>query len=111
MRLPQSKRRAAMRAALAWKLRDGLVHVIEEFPETGGKAKVFAAWLAQTGWRDGGVLALHTGDGPELARAGSNLPDVKVARPGGFALNDLVGFRHLVLTRAALAAMEEQWAK
>ena len=64
-----------------------------------------------TGWRDGGVLALHTGDGPELARAGSNLPDVKVARPGGFALNDLVGFRHLVLTRAALAAMEEQWAK
>ena len=40
VRLPQSKRRAAMRAALAWKLRDGLVHVIEEFPETGGKAKV-----------------------------------------------------------------------
>ena len=30
VRLPQSKRRAAMRAALAWKLRDGLVHVIEE---------------------------------------------------------------------------------
>ena len=111
VRLPQSKRRAAMRAALAWKLRDGLVHVIEEFPETGGKAKVFAAWLAQASWRDGGVLALHTGDGPELARAGSNLPDVKVARPGGFALNDLVGFRHLVLTRAALTAMEEQWAK
>jgi len=100
-----------MRAALAWKLRDGLVHVIEEFPETGGKSKAFAAWLTLTGWREGGVLALHTGAGPELARAGSNLPDVKVARPGGFALNDLVGFRHLVLTRAALAAMEEQWAK
>src|SRR5512137_3013099 len=65
VRLPQSKRRAAFRAALAWKLRDGLVHVIEEFPETGGKAKVFAAWLTLTGWRDGGVLALHTGDGPE----------------------------------------------
>jgi large subunit ribosomal protein L4 len=111
VRLPQSKRRAAMRAALAWKLRDGLVHVIEESPETGGKAKAFAAWLALAGWRDGGVLVLHTGDGPELARAGSNLPDVKVARPGGFALNDLVGFRHLVVTRAALAAMEEQWAK
>jgi large subunit ribosomal protein L4 len=111
VRLPQSKRRAAMRAALAWKLRDGLVHVIEEFPETGGKAKAFAAWLAPTGWRVGGVLVLHTGEGPEPVRAGSNLPDVKVARPGGFALNDLVGYRHLVLTRAALAAMEEQWAK
>jgi large subunit ribosomal protein L4 len=111
VRLPQSKRRAAMRAALAWKLRDGLVHVVEEMPETGGKAKAFAAWLAQTGWREGGALVLHTGAGPELARAGGNLPDVKVARPGGFALNDLVGFRHLVLTRAALAAMEEQWAK
>lgn len=111
VRLPQSKRRAALRAALAWKLRDGLVHVIEDVPETGGKAKAFAAWLALSGWRDGGALVLHTVAGPELARAGSNLPDVKVARPGGFALNDLVGFRHLVLTRAALAAMEEQWAK
>ena len=27
VRLPQTKRRAALRAALAWKLRDGLVHV------------------------------------------------------------------------------------
>jgi large subunit ribosomal protein L4 len=111
VRLPQSKRRAAFRAALAWKLRDGLVHVVEECPETGGKTKAFAAWLGQAGWLDGGTLVLHTVVGTELSRAGRNLPDVKVARPGGFALNDLVGFRHLVLTRAALAAMEEQWAK
>ena len=33
VRMPQSKRRAALRAALAWKLRDGLVHVVEEFPD------------------------------------------------------------------------------
>ena len=111
VRLPQSKRRAALRAALAWKMRDGLVHVIEEVPVTGGKAKVFSAWLTLSGWRDGGALVLHTVEGQELSRAGSNIPDVKIARPGGFALNDLVGFRHLVLTRAALAAMEEQWAK
>ena len=111
VRIPQSKRRAALRSALAWKLRDGLVHVLEELPETGGKTKAFAAWLAPTGWREGGVLVVHTGEGPELLRAGRNLPEVKVARPGGFSLNDLVALRHLVLTRAALAAMEEQWAK
>jgi large subunit ribosomal protein L4 len=111
VRLPQSKRRAALRAALAWKLRDGLVHVIEELPATGGKTKAFAAWLAPSGWREGGALVVHTDAGPELLRAGRNLPDVKVARPGGFSLNDLVALRHLVLTRAALAAMEEQWAK
>jgi large subunit ribosomal protein L4 len=111
VRIPQSKRRAAMRAALAWKLRDGLVHVIEEIPETGGKTKAFATWLEPTGWRAGGALLVHAAAGPELLRAGRNLPDVKVARPGGFSLNDLVTLRHLVLTRAALAAMEEQWAK
>jgi large subunit ribosomal protein L4 len=111
VRLPQSKRRAALRAALAWKLRDGLVHVVEELPETGGKTKALAGWLAAAGWRAGGALLVHAEAGDQLRRAGGNLPDVKVARPGGFALNDLVGYRHLVLTRAALAAMEEQWVK
>jgi large subunit ribosomal protein L4 len=111
VRLPQSKRRAALRAALAWKLRDGLVHVVEDLPETGGKTKALAGWLAGAGWREGGALLVHAAAGDLVLRAGSNLPDVKVARPGGFALNDLVGFRHLVVTRAALAAMEEQWAK
>ena len=42
VRLPQSKRRAALRAALAWKLRDGLVHVVEEAPATAGKTKALA---------------------------------------------------------------------
>lgn len=111
VRLPQAKRRAALRAALAWKLRDGLVHVIEEAPATAGKTKALAAWLAAAGWRDGGALLVHADGGDELRRAGRNLPEVKVARPGGFALNDLVTLRHLVLTRAALAAMEELWAK
>ena len=111
VRMPQSKRRAALRAALAWKLRDGLVHVVEEMPETAGKTKALASWLGASGWREGGALLVHAAAGDLLLRAGCNLPDVKVARPGGFALNDLVGYRHLVLTRAALAAMEEQWAK
>src|SRR5512141_3356443 len=39
VRMPQSKRRAALRAALAWKLRDGLVHVIDELPQGEGKTK------------------------------------------------------------------------
>ncbi len=111
VRLPQSKRRAALRAALAWKLRDGLVHVVEELPETGGKTKALASWLAGSGWREGGVLLVHAAAGDELLRSGRNLPDVKVARVGGFGLNDLVALRHLVLSRAALAAMEELWAK
>ena len=111
VRIPQAKRRAALRAALAWKLRDGLVHVVEEAPATAGKTKALAAWLAAAGWRDGGALLVQAGDGDELLRAGRNLPAVKVARPGGFALNDLVTLRHLVLTRAALTAMEELWAK
>jgi large subunit ribosomal protein L4 len=111
VRLPQSKRRAALRAALAWKLRDGLVHVVEELPETGGKTKALATWLAGNSWGDGGALLVHAAAGSELLRAGRNIPGVKIARVGGFGLNDLVALRHLVLSRAALAAMEELWAK
>jgi len=111
VRLPQSKRRAALRAALAWKLRDGFVHVVEDLPETAGKTKTLASWLGAAGWREGGALLVHAAAGNELLRAGRNLADVKVARAGGFGLNDLVALRHLVLTRAALTAMEELWAK
>jgi large subunit ribosomal protein L4 len=111
VRVPQSKRRAALRAALAWKLRDGLVHVVEELPAGEGKTKALAAWLDGTGWRDGGALLVHAAEGDLLLRAGRNLPDVKVVRAGGFALGDVVRLRHLVLTRAALAALEATWAK
>jgi large subunit ribosomal protein L4 len=111
VRMPQSKRRAALRAALTWKLRDGLVHVVEELPSGEGKTKALAAWLGGAGWRAGGVLLVHATEGDLLLRAGRNLPDVKVTRPNGVSIGDLVALRHLVLTRAALAAMEEQWAK
>lgn len=111
VRLPQSKRRAALRAALAWKLRDGTVHVVEEAPATEGRTKALAAWLAEAGWRSGGTLVVEAGEAALLRRAGRNLPDVKVARPGGVCLNDLVVLRHLVVTRDALAAMEELWAR
>src|SRR5512137_3040431 len=84
VRLPQAKRRAALRAALAWKLRDGLVHVVEDLPGTAGKTKALASWLGAAGWREGGALLVHAAAGNELLRAGRNLPDVKVARAGGF---------------------------
>jgi len=110
-RMPQTKRRAALRAALAWKLRDGSVHVVDAIPDGEGRTKALAAWLAAAGWRDGGALLVQAGAGERLLRAGRNLPDVKVVRPGGVALGDLVGLRHLVVEQAALAAMEGLWAR
>lgn len=110
-RMPQAKRRAALRAVLTWKFRNGLVHLVDELPEGDGKTKALAAWLGTAGWRDGGAVLVHTVAGDALLRAGRNLPDVKVTRPNGVNLYDLVVLRHLVLTRAAAAAMEELWAK
>jgi large subunit ribosomal protein L4 len=111
VRMPRTKRLAALRAALTWKLRDGLVHVVDELPAGEGKTKAFAAWIEGAGWREGGALVVHATAGDLLLRAGRNLPDVKVTRPNGVSLGDLLVLRHLVLTRAALAAMEELWAK
>jgi len=111
VRMPRQKRRAALRAALSWKLQSGQVHVVDEFPDGGGKTKAMAAWLTEAGWKDGGALIVHATEGDLLLRAGRNLPDVKVTRPNGVNILDLAVLRHLVLTRAALAAMEELWAK
>src|SRR5512141_1787109 len=66
VRMPQTKRRAALRAALAWKLRDGLVHVVEDLPAGDGKTKALAAWLGGAGWREGGALLVHAAEGDLL---------------------------------------------
>jgi large subunit ribosomal protein L23 len=98
VRLPQSKRRAAMRAALAWKLRDGLVHVVEE---PGTAAASVRGWLARR-------LARRRRARQHMARAGARAPAATSRRQGraARAASTISCARHPA-TRAAPAAMEE----
>lgn len=110
-RIPRKKRRAAIRAALTWKLKSDCLTVIDGLEITEGKTKEVAPWMDKNGWRDGGVLLVHAGETPLLSRAARNLAGVKVIRSEGISLYDLFLYRNLLMTKAAFAKVGEAWEK
>jgi large subunit ribosomal protein L4 len=111
VRMPRKKRRAALRAALTWKVRNGDLAVLEGLEVTEGKTREVASWLDKSGWREGGALLIHAGEIPLLSRAARNLEDVKVTLPGGLCVIDLFSYRHLLLTRKAFDKVAEELGK
>jgi len=111
IRIPRKKRRAALKAALSWKLQSGGLTILDSVPVKEGKTKEVASWLDRSGWREGGALLVHGGETPLLLRAARNIDGVKVAVPGGLNLYDLIYYRHLLMTQDALNKIEEIWGK
>lgn len=102
-RLPASARRAALRSALALKLKEGKLLVLDSL-DVEPKTKTVAALLAQLGVES--VLFVTDGPNTNLERATRNLPRVKALRAEGANVYDLLRYRHLVVTREAIAALQ-----
>ncbi len=109
IRIPKKKRRAALRAALTWKLHCGHLTILDGIQVGEGRTREIAAWLEKNGWREAGTLLVHAGKAAPLLRAAGNLLRVKVSEPGGVNIYDLFYYRHLLLTREALNLVEEAW--
>jgi large subunit ribosomal protein L4 len=99
--MPKRARKAALRSALAQKLREQRLTIVDriELPET--KTKHFVAVLRALGIDDSVLVVIPDAD-ERLERAGRNLPRVKVLRAAGLNVYDLLRYHHLVLTEAAL---------
>jgi large subunit ribosomal protein L4 len=105
-RLPSSARRAALRAALALKVKEGKLVVLDQIVVEPAKTKVVAKMVADLGLTSALfiVAAAHEG----LERAARNLPRVKVLRVAGANVYDILRFEHLVLTRDAVDALSDR---
>jgi large subunit ribosomal protein L4 len=102
-RLPASARRSALRSALAMKLREGLLVVVDALEIADGKTKSLLQVLQGLGLER--ALIVTDTVNPLLERAARNLPKVKVLRAEGANVYDILRHRHLVLTRAAVDAL------
>ena len=111
VRIPKKKRRAALRAALTWKLQSGDITVLEKVDVAEGKTREVSGWLDKGGWREGGAILVHGGEAPLLSRAARNMEGVKVTLPGGLNLYDLLNYRHLILTKEAFDRAVEELGK
>lgn len=102
-RLPASARRAALRAALVLKLKEGALIVVDKI-EVEAKTKSVAKMLETLGLQS--VLIITEGQNANLERAARNLPHAKVLRSEGANVYDILRYRNLLLTRDAVAALE-----
>jgi large subunit ribosomal protein L4 len=103
-RLPSSARRAALRAALAMKLKEGKLIVLDQIVIEPAKTKVVAKMVTDLGLAS--ALFIVSTANEALERAARNLPQVKVLRVAGANVYDILRHQHLVLTRDAVEALD-----
>jgi large subunit ribosomal protein L4 len=106
--LPKKVRVLALRHALSAKAQDGGIVVLEKASVTNGKTKELASRLEKLGLKNALII-----DGAEIEAnfrsAARNIPDIDVLPVQGINVYDILRRGKLVLTRAALDALEARF--
>jgi large subunit ribosomal protein L4 len=106
--LPKKVRSLALRHALSAKAKDGGIVVLEKASVTNGKTKELASRLEKLGLQNALII-----DGAEIEAnfraAARNIPNIDVLPVRGINVYDILRRGKLVLTRAALDALEARF--
>ena len=104
--LPKKVRIGALRAALAQKLRDGVVTVVDKLDAGDGKTKSTAAMFQRLGV-SGKTLVVGVQPDDAFSRTARNIAGVKLVSAGRVTPRDLIDTAHIVVTREALEKLQE----
>jgi len=104
--LPRKVEKGALRAALAQKLRDGNVVVVDALSVAEIKTKAAAEMLKRLGV-GGKALLVDTQPEDKLTLSMRNIEGVRVLPSNRVSARDVMDTRHVVLTRAALERLQE----
>jgi large subunit ribosomal protein L4 len=104
--MPQKMRRAAFRSALSAKVADGSVRVLETLDVAEISTKRFAEWLGKLEPGQKAVLVLSERNENAILSA-RNLPDVRIVVLPGLSTYEVVKADTVILTRDAVARLEE----
>ena len=108
--MPRHMRREALRAAVAAKIADATLSVIESVDVTDGKTKSLVARLRTLGVHDEPTL-LVVGEATEpLRRAARNVSWLALEAPAHVSVYQIMRARRLVFERRGLLALEEALA-
>ena len=105
-RLPASARKAALCSALAGKVREGKLILVDQIALEAPKTKLLALMMKQFKVESAVIITL--GRNEDLERAARNLPLVKVLRTEGVNVYDLLRYDRLILTQEAVQALNER---
>jgi large subunit ribosomal protein L4 len=105
--LPKKVRALGLRMVLSSKHKDGDLIVLDAATSTEAKTKKMVAAFGKLGLSSAVIV-----DGPEFdtgfQRAARNIPHIDLLPVAGFNVLDVLRRQKLVLTKAALAALEER---
>jgi large subunit ribosomal protein L4 len=104
--LNKKVRRAALRGALSLRQGEAAITVVDDFAVGEFKTKRVADALAALGLAGESVLIAIAEADEQLEISARNLPRVSVIRVGGLNVYDVLRHARLVLTRAAVDALE-----
>lgn len=106
--LPKKVRALALRHALSAKAKAGELIVLESASSGDGKTKDLKAKLAKLEWTNALII-----DGaevePKFALAARNIPNIDVLPVHGINVYDILRRHKLVLTKAAIEALEKRF--
>jgi large subunit ribosomal protein L4 len=105
-RLPKKVEKGALRAALAQKLRDGHVIVVDALSVAEIKTRAAAEMLKRLGI-DGKALLVDTKPEDKLTLSVRNIEGIRVLPSNRVSARDVMDTRRVVLTRAALEKLQE----
>ena len=107
--MPKKVRALALRHALSSKAKDGGIVVIDAIDTTDAKTKALAAQFGKLGFSNALIIG-----GAEInenfGRAARNIPNIDVLPIQGINVYDILRRQKLVLTKAAVEALEARFA-
>ena len=106
-RLPRSARKTALRAAIAQKLRQDEFVVVDTLQFDAPKTKQMVALLDQLEMGQSVLLILSEADA-NVQKSARNLPGVKVLLSQGLNVYDLLRYRKVLVTQAAMQLINER---
>ncbi len=106
--LPKKARRAALRGALSQRLQEGAVTVLETLELDEYRTRRVVEILGGLGLAGEKVLIVIDEANPRIERSARNIHGVGVLRVAGLNVYDVLRHDKLVMTRAALEAVEQR---
>ena len=108
--LPKKAKRAALVDAIASKVAENKLIVIDNLDLAEPKTKLMSALLENLGVQEN-ALVLIKDENKNLTLAARNIPTVKVLRMGNINVYDVLKYRYLLTTQDALTVMQEAYGK
>jgi len=107
LEMPRRSRRKALLLALSAKTRAGGIMVVDDLTMAEPKTRALAEVLGAVGDGSGSTLIVTAGPQPNLTLSARNLPGVRTIEARNVNVYDVVKYERVLLTRDALAALEE----